>query len=146
FARQDTRFPVRAGLIALGVGMALNLLIVLPAHFAGFPVPHVLLATSTSVSAAVNSLLLWRGLKRAGIWQSGGGWTRLLLQVAFASIAMAAFLVWQAAPLDGWIESSALERIGRMSLCVLGGAGLYFAVLWATGMRLRHWLGGARAG
>ena len=49
FARQDTRTPVRVGLIALGVNMAMNIGVVLPAKYLGFPYPHVLLATSTCI-------------------------------------------------------------------------------------------------
>ena len=82
FARQDTRTPVRVGLIALGVNMALNLLVVLPAHYAGFATPFVLLATSTCISAAVNAFLLWRGLRRSGVYMPRAGWGALIGRVA----------------------------------------------------------------
>ena len=55
---QYTRTPVRVGLIALAVNMAMNIGVVLPAKYLGFPYPHVLLATSTCTSAAVNWKLL----------------------------------------------------------------------------------------
>jgi putative peptidoglycan lipid II flippase len=55
FARQDTKTPVRVGLIALGVNMAMNVGVALPAVKFGFPYPHILLATSTCMSAAVNT-------------------------------------------------------------------------------------------
>ncbi len=66
FARQDTKTPVRIGMIALGVNIAINVAVVLPAARMGFPAPHALLAISTSISAAVNTVLLWRGLRKAG--------------------------------------------------------------------------------
>ena len=68
YARQDTRRPVRIALIALGCTMALNVLVVLPAAHFGFPLPHVLLATSTCIGAAINSVLLWRGLTKIGVF------------------------------------------------------------------------------
>lgn len=135
FARQDTRTPVRVGLIALGVNMGLNVAVVLPAHYAGFPTPHVLLATSTCISAAVNTFLLWRGLRRDGVYRPGPGWWRLLGQIGLASLVMGALLWWLAGDLAGWIAADALDRVARLSLCIVAGAATYFGVLFLTGVR-----------
>jgi putative peptidoglycan lipid II flippase len=135
FARQDTKTPVRVGLIALGVNMGVNLAVVLPAHYAGFPVPHVLLATSTCLSAAVNTFLLWRGLRRDGVYRPAPGWGRLLLQIGVASLVMALLLLWLAGDLAGWLAAGPLARAGRLAVCVGAGAAAYFAVLWLTGLR-----------
>lgn len=143
FARQDTKRPVKVGLIALAVAMTLNVVVVLPAHYLGFGAPHVLLATSTCVAAAVNATMLWRGLKREDVWHARPGWGRLLIQVAVASLLMAVFLIWQAFPLQSWLDSQALARIARLAVCVVGGAGLYFAVLWLMGMRISQWRQGS---
>ncbi len=135
FARQDTRTPVKVGLIALGVNMGINVAVVLPAHFAGFPIPHVLLATSTCISAAVNTFLLWRGLRREGVYRPGAGWWRLLAQIGVASVAMGALLWWLAGDLGGWIEAGALERAARLTVCVVAGAAAYFGMLFLVGVR-----------
>jgi putative peptidoglycan lipid II flippase len=135
FARQDTKTPVRVGLIALGVNMGVNIAVVLPAHHAGFPVPHVLLATSTCLSAAVNTFLLWRGLRRDGVYRPAPGWGRLSLQIGGASLAMALVLVWLAGDLGDWLAIGPLARSGRLALCVVAGAAVYFAVLWLFGLR-----------
>jgi putative peptidoglycan lipid II flippase len=94
FARQDTKTPVRVGLIALGVNMALNVCVVLPANHFGFPYAHTLIATSTCVSAAVNTTMLWRGLVKAGVYQPRPGWGSLLLRIVIANAVMAALLIW----------------------------------------------------
>lgn len=135
FARQDTKTPVKVGLIALGVNMGINVAVVLPAHLAGFPVPHVLLATSTCISAAVNTFLLWRGLRRDGVYRPGAGWWRLLTQIGVASVAMGALLWWLKGDLAGWIAAGALERAGRLTLCIVAGATAYFLVLFLAGVR-----------
>ncbi len=139
FARQQTGKPVRIGLIALGVGMAINVAIVLPARYFDFPVPHVLLATSTCIAAAVNAALLWRGLKRDGVWRAAPGWGRLMLQVVLASLVMAGLLLSLAWPLDGWLALGVGARIARLGVCVIAGAGAYFAILWLMGMRVGQW-------
>lgn len=135
FARQDTRTPVRVGLIALGANMALNVAVVLPAKYLGFPVPHVLLATSTCISAAINTLLLWRGLRREGVYLPGPGWPALLARIAGASAVMAALLAWGAGDLASWLQDPPAQRALRLAGWVLAGAATYFGVLFATGLR-----------
>jgi putative peptidoglycan lipid II flippase len=138
FARQDTKTPVRVGLIALGTNMALNIAIVIPANYLGFPYPHILLATSTCVSAAVNTTLLWRGLARAGVWKARPGWGALITRVLFANAVMAALLLWMGGDIDGWVQAPPLHRAARLALCILAGAAAYFAALLLAGARLRH--------
>jgi putative peptidoglycan lipid II flippase len=138
FARQDTRTPVRVGLIALGVNMALNVGVVLPAHYAGFAAPFVLLATSTCISAAVNSLLLWRGLRREGVYRPKPGWHALLLRVLAANVAMAATLLALSPGLDRWLAANPAERAAGLAGCIVAGVLVYGVVLWLAGMRPVH--------
>jgi putative peptidoglycan lipid II flippase len=138
FARQDTKTPVRVGLIALGVNMGLNIAVVLPAQHFGFPYPHILIATSTCVSAALNTTLLWIGLKRQGVYKARPGWGALLARVVFANIVMGALLIWLGGDLQSWLVQSSWERAGRLALCVAAGGGAYFATLLLAGTRLRH--------
>ena len=138
YARQDTRRPVRIALIALGVSTALNVLVVIPAALFGFSQPHVLIATATCTGAAVNTLLLWRGLLREGVLRPAAGWPVLLLRVVAANLVMGALLVWMAGDTGQWMQWGFGERLLR------GGGGIalagliYFAALFAFGMRQRH--------
>jgi putative peptidoglycan lipid II flippase len=138
FARQDTRTPLRVSLISLGVNMALNVFVVLPAAYFGFPAPHALLAVSTSVSAAVNTALLWRGLSREGVYVASPGWAALFARIVAANAIMAGVLLWIAGDLESWIAASSFERVWRCALCVGTGAAAYFAALYVFGMRYRH--------
>ncbi|MBP6514982.1 MAG: murein biosynthesis integral membrane protein MurJ, partial [Steroidobacteraceae bacterium] len=137
FARQDTRTPVRVAMIALGANMGFNVLVVVPAHLYGFSAPHALLALSTGLSALLNSVLLYRGLRRSGVYTPSGRWKTLWPRAIAANLAMAAFLWWFAGLAASWPELPVLERIWRIGGCVGGGAALYFAVLWAAGLRYR---------
>ena len=137
YARQDTRAPVRIALISLACTMSLNVLVVYPAARLGFAVPHVLLATSTCIGAALNTTMLWRGLYRAGVLQAAGDWGRFLLRVVLANAAMGALLVWLAGDLASWIALPAYARVLRLAGGVVAGALVYFAVLFAAGLRYR---------
>jgi putative peptidoglycan lipid II flippase len=138
FARQDTRTPVRIGIQALSVNMALNLVIVLPLAFLYPQRPglHALLALNNGIGAWYNSTMLYRGLRRQGVLHHASGWRRMLWQVAAGNVAMVAFLWWVAGDTQRWIEMGAWARVQWMSLLVLGGGGIYFGVLYLLGMRV----------
>lgn len=137
YARQDTRQPVRIALTALACTLGFNLLVVYPASRLGFPAPHVLLATSTCLGAAINTALLWRGLTRAGILRPSPLWPKFLLRVLLANAAMAGVLYLMSGDLQAWAAMRALERVARCAAGILAGAAVYFAVLYAAGMRYR---------
>jgi putative peptidoglycan lipid II flippase len=138
FARQDTKTPVRVGLIALGINMVLNIGVALPAIYFDVPNAHVLIATSTCVSAAINTTLLWRGLSKAGVYHARPGWGALVARVFAANAAMGALLIWMGGDLAGWLALPPLERATRLALCIVAAVGTYFAVLFLTGTRMRH--------
>jgi len=131
FARQDTRTPVRIGIIAMAVNVALNLALVLPLAHAG-------LALATSLAAFVNAGLLYRGLYRGGIYRPLPGWSRLAWRVTAANLAMALLLWWGAGDLELWLGWSGSERAGQLLVWVVAGAVVYFAVLGTLGLRPRH--------
>ena len=143
FARQDTRTPLRVSLASLALNVALNLTVVLPAARHGFEAPHALLALSTSSAAALNTVLLWRGLRRAGIWRSSRGFSGLLIRIVLANLAMAAVLVLLAGDLTGWLEAAPLNRVARCAGLIVAGAAAYFATLLALGVRHSHFAASA---
>ena len=138
FARQDVRTPVRIGVLSLGVNIGFNVAVVLPAaKLWNVPAPHALLALSTGLAAFVNSALLFRGLRRAGVYQAGKGWARLALQVLMANAAMAGLLWWLGGDLAQWLAWDSWTRVYRLAGLVLAGGALYFAVLALLGLRVR---------
>ncbi len=137
FARQDTKTPVKVGIIALSFNMIFNLAVVLPVFLSGFPVPHALLALSTGLSAIINATLLYRGLRRDGVYVPSDAWRKLLPRVLLASLAMAAFLWWVSGDWSAWGDWPALRRAAWLGFAVAGGAAIYFGTLWLAGTRPR---------
>jgi putative peptidoglycan lipid II flippase len=97
-----------------------------------------LLAVSTGLSALVNAALLFRGLRRDGIFSPSGEWRRLLPQVGLASLAMGGFLWWISGDWSEWTGWPAMQRALWLTVCVVGGGTVYFAMLWICGARPRH--------
>jgi putative peptidoglycan lipid II flippase len=135
FARQDTKTPVKIGIIALLVNMLLNVAIVIPWYRSGLPGPHAGLAVATSISAFLNAGLLYMALRRDGVLVHAPGWGRFLLRVGIASAVMAMLLYQFVPPASAWLEAGFWTTCKWLATAVLGGAVVYLGVLLATGMR-----------
>jgi len=133
-SRQDTRTPVRAGVIALISNIIFILLLYRPLAHAG-------LALATAISSYINAGILYVHLRRHGGLQLQPGWNAHLLRIAIALVAMLLVLQVLSVPLDQWLAWSARDRVLRLALCVTGGTVGYFAVLRLTGMTPREMLG-----
>lgn len=131
FARQNTRTPVKIGIIAMVANMAMNLILI-------FPLAHAGLALATSLSAWLNAGLLWRGLKKEGAWRSQPGWRKFLLQLLVANAALGAIIVYLQAPVDSWLAAGGIQRATDMAIMVGAGALVYFVALALAGVRVRH--------
>lgn len=138
FSRQDTRTPVRVGVVALAANVILNLLFVYLLILAGFQATHAGLALATSIAACLNAGLLLRGLRRTGVMELRPGWPALWTRVLAASLAMVAAL-WYFAPVPGdWLAAHWWTRVWWLAACVAGGFALYTLVLLAAGFRPRQ--------
>lgn len=131
YARQDTRTPVKIGLIA----MLINLLacIVL-----GWFFQHTGLALAVSLAAFVNAGLLLRGLLVNGVYRPHAGWRGFVTRVTLAAAGMGAGLSLSAKYFSGWPHWSVWERGGCLTLLVAGGVVAYVALAWLTGLRSAH--------
>jgi putative peptidoglycan lipid II flippase len=138
FAREDTKTPVRVGLIALAVNFVLSVVLAYGLTRAGYAGTHAGLALAISIAALVNAWLLYRGLMRDKIVSHSPGWAALLARVVFANAAMIVCLYYLARPLGWWLETSAWERTAWLGIVVMAGAVSYFVALLVSGTRLAH--------
>jgi len=129
YARQDTRTPVKIGIIAMLANMVFNLALI-------FPLQHAGLALATSLSAYLNAFLLLRNLRREKAYLPAAGWARLGLQVGAAALLMAALLAWASPGLAEWVQAERWDRVTWLAGLVVLAAAAYFAILWLLGLRL----------
>lgn len=135
FAREDTKTPVKIGLIALAVNFLLSVLLAWWLTRAGYAATHAGLALAVSVAALLNAALLYRGLRGEGILGRVPGWFAFTGRVLAASAAMVVVLVQLARPLAWWLESGLAGRSLWLGLEVAAGGAVYFGVLLLLGMR-----------
>ena len=136
FSRQDTKTPVKIGIIAMVANMGFNLLLVIPLHFI-WQIGHVGLALATSLSAFINAGLLYRGLRKAQVYQPQTGWWRYLGQLLGANMAMGIVLLVVLSQLENWASYSSSDRIAYMALTCSAGLVIYLSTLWLLGIRLK---------
>ena len=140
YSRQDTRTPVRIGLIAIVANIICNLIIVLPWYKLGYIGPHAGLALSTAISGFVNAILLFLGLKKQGIIVATAGWFAYFMKITIASLCMAA-IVWFLNPNDiWWQDAGVFRKIGALGGLVLSAMVAYLVAILAMGIRPRQLL------
>jgi putative peptidoglycan lipid II flippase len=131
YARQDTKTPVRIGMMSLYANIVFSAMLV-------FPLKHTGLALATTLAAVINAGMLYRQLRSDGIYQALPGWRSFLLRVTLSTLAMAVVLYVGTGDLDGWLMASSAERIARLALWIPVGLLVYGALLWLAGMRPHH--------
>lgn len=135
FARQDTKTPVKIGLVAMAANMVMNLVFVFVLHHY-FALGHAGLALATSIAAFLNAGLLFRGLRSAGVYRAARGWASFAGMLLLANGVMAGVLYFSLAQFGDWFAMSFMTR----ALTVLGicSAGFiaYAATLLVCGFRL----------
>jgi putative peptidoglycan lipid II flippase len=141
YSRQDTKTPVKVGMVSVLANIVLNMLIVLPWYFSGKPGAHAGLALATALAGYVNSGLLFYKLNQQKIFSPEQGWTRYLLKVALACVIMMMAL-WLATPNDHYWQSTPIGY-KTLSLCGLIVLALisYFGSLRLLGMPFKQMLG-----
>ena len=153
YARQDTRTPVRAGLVSMVANMVFNvgllaLMYVLwvpdaakaggvMAALAEVPGLHFALGIASALSSYLNLVLLWRWLRQADVFELQPGWGRFLLRALLANAAMAAMLLFTLQLAPEFTEVGKWQRIGWLALLVAGGAATYALAMLALGFRPR---------
>jgi len=152
YARQDTKTPVRAGIITVFVNISLNgLLLAVLYHVvvadsvktqgvlaalhqhAGL---HVALSFATALSSWLNLFLLYRWLRRAQVYQRQPGWGRHLRRLFLACLVMAVIVCGLQHYLPAISELSLIGRVSNLALLLGSGIGSYVLALRATGW---HW-------
>ncbi|MGA9342455.1 MAG: murein biosynthesis integral membrane protein MurJ [Rhodanobacteraceae bacterium] len=153
YARQDTRTPVRAGVIAMIANMVMNVFFVTllfllwrgPAHpgddwlaaIARVPGLHMGLALSSALASYLNLSQLWRALAREGIYVREPGWGRHLFRLGCGCAAMVAALLLGLAFWHDWSAWPTSVRVLRLGTLIVAGGASFVAVLFAAGFRVR---------
>ena len=130
FSRQDTRTPVRVGVVAMLSNIVLNLALVVPLAHAG-------LALATTLSACLNAGLLLRGLIARGVFRPRPGWGGFILRAAAGNLILGAVLWVARGEPAAWLDAEATARAFRLCAVIGAGIAVYAAAMLGLGLRPR---------
>ena len=140
YSRQDTKTPVKIGVIAMLCSITLNLAFLWIWTKYKLPGPHAALALATSISAYLNAILLYIMLKKSASISMQAGWSKYLTQIVIASILMTLALT-QVLPLTSqWLEWNSFNRIAALLGFMLLGVVLYIGALAILGVRRKDFV------
>lgn len=130
YARQDTKTPVKIGIIAMVSNMAFNLML---APFLGY----VGLAIATTLSATLNAFLLYRALKRLDVFELSWSTLSFIARIIISSVAMAVVIYMVSPAFSVWLEMGFLEQAVRLIIYISIGILCYFVSLGLLGVRIK---------
>jgi len=129
YARQDTKTPVKIGIIAMIANMFFNLML---APFIGY----VGLALATTLSATLNAWLLYRGLKASGVYELSAKTLLFIGKLVLSAAVMAVVVYLLSEDFDVWLAMDFLEQVQQLSLCIVLGVVSYLTMIIILGIRL----------
>ncbi len=131
YSRQDTKTPVKIGVIAMVANMVFNLILAPVYGYVG-------LALATTLSATLNAYLLYRGLKIQGVYQLSSTSRSIMGKMILSALLMAGLVYWLSPAFDIWLTYELIERIGLLSLYIGVGVVCYFVMVAMLGIRIHH--------
>ena len=136
YAQQDTRTPVRVGLMAVAANAILNVIFIGFFKLIHWEAEHMALALASTGSAMVNAGLLYFYLHQRNIFRFGAHWKKIFMQFMFANVVMIAALAYALSWYNGDV-SQWMRVLEVLILCVVGVVA-YLAALVAAGFKPRH--------
>jgi putative peptidoglycan lipid II flippase len=139
YSRQDTKTPVKIGIISMISNIVFSALIVYPWYKLGYIGPHAGLALATALAGYVNAGLLYYQLKKQNIYQHQADtnkvWIKDLIRILIAVVAMVVVIVLLN-PADQWWQDAGLgSKVLKLLLLVVLAISAYFVSLFALGTR-----------
>ncbi|WP_299018888.1 murein biosynthesis integral membrane protein MurJ [uncultured Photobacterium sp.] len=131
YARQDTKTPVRYGIVAMVTNMVFNAIF---AYLYGY----IGLAMATALSALVNAVLLYRGLHRANVYRVTRTTLTFVLRLVLAGAVMVAVLLWMLPVMNQWLAWTLSYRVLWLAGLIALGAAAYLMTVVLLGIRLHH--------
>ena len=131
YARQDTKTPVKVGIVSLLSNIVLNLILYKP-------LGHVGLALATSISAILNSGLLFYYLRKNEYFVAINGWFKFSLQMLVACVVLVLVINYVNPNVEQWQTDGLLSRIQWLILTIVCGFISYVVLLFVTGVRWQN--------
>lgn len=140
YARQDSKTPVRIGIVAMIVNMLLNVIFVLSfLHLTDIPA-HVGLALATTGSAYCNAGLLALTLRKQQYLKLGPAFGIQLMRILLGVVVMSGWLIYASPAMTDWAQWTWSDRLLELLKLIVPAILFYVLLLWIMGTRRHHLL------
>ena len=133
YARQDTKTPVKYGIITMATNMVFNLILAIPFGYVG-------LAMATAISGVMNAVLLYRRLAFLKVYKIGKDTWFFLAKIITATLIMVVMVYWYSAQLS-WIDSAFTQRVQYLCFSIAIGIVSYMLAIVVFGIRPAQLIG-----
>jgi putative peptidoglycan lipid II flippase len=137
FSRQDTKTPVRYGIIAVLLNVVMNLCVLTYYLQNPFDGAHAFLALATSLSAWLQVILLYKNLRKSNYINESIFFTRPSYQSLFSCIIMAIILSYTLVDVLEWAQNAYYIRGMLLLMYIIFGATIYASIMYILGYKIK---------
>ena len=137
FSRQDTKTPVKYGIIAVMFNIVMNISVVLYYFQYPFQGAHSLLALATSVSAWIQVILLYRKLRILGLVQKNALISSSSIKSLLSCILMSTALFYTLIDISNWSDKIYYMRGSLLIGYIIFGSIIYAFVMYLFGYNIK---------
>ncbi|MDC3386243.1 murein biosynthesis integral membrane protein MurJ [Gammaproteobacteria bacterium] len=134
YSRKNTKYPVRAAVIAVICNFLLNIIFVIYLIKSEFDGAHAGLALATSISAYINFFLLFKTALKTKIIEIDLSIKKIFIKSMIASIIMATFILYFDLNLNTWINLNLVGRLSNLFFIITSSIILYLVLLVMFGI------------
>ena len=129
YSRKDTRYPVKAALIAVACNFILNISFVIYLIKTNFNGVHVGLALATSISAYINFYFLFTNARKTKILVMDRTIGNIFVKSLVATFIMSLFILYFNLDVESWVNLELFERLTKLFLIIIFSIIIYFILL-----------------
>jgi len=142
YSRQDTKTPVRIGIISITFNIVLSALIVYPWVSMGIVGSHAGLALATALAGYINAGLLFYQLRKQKIYlppkQKSRTWFKEITRIIVATAIMALAILLLKPSVSWWQQAELLSKVSSLLSLVAVAIVVYITALFLMGLRKHH--------
>jgi putative peptidoglycan lipid II flippase len=140
YSRKNTKTPVKIGVISMLANMIFNILFVASLWFFEVKALHVGLALASALSGWLQTILLYRNLKKEHIIESGIIDWRIISKFIISTVLMTMSILFLLSFMGNWHDMYWYQRLLNMLLCVFTGFAIFIVLLHIMKVRIKKLL------
>ncbi|MBT7752880.1 MAG: hypothetical protein HN733_00275, partial [Gammaproteobacteria bacterium] len=137
YSREDTKTPLKFGLITMATNAFLSLIFVLALMEMNVSFPHIGLAFAFSLASILNAFLLFRSLSLEKLVVLDRNFIIFISRIIMASFIMTLFLINFNPDIQIWIDANIIDKVFSLLFLISAAIIIYILILFLLGLRMK---------